>query len=263
MSRFEPERIMQIIGVLAPIVFVLAVGLWREQVSERKNESNSILLIGLIVFFLTLQGSVALREKLLSNLSLGSIWITAIVAVVVISLSFTLKYWRIGLVLLIGASLFSVANVNPIVRGIGIFGQSSAMTVIDAAGKLSQGRWASDNFSFDSVTTGAGMRLLSGNQGSGPNYDAYHLLDPNEEHIEIWNRGGSYVFFNWTTGPQINFINPGMDLVAIQIDPCNQILTKFDLGWVVSSTDLSSHTCLRYYQNIIFQGVRFNVYKKM
>ena len=262
LSKFQPERIMQILGVLAPILFVLVVGFWRERIADRRKETNSVLIIGAVVFVLTLQGTTSLRLKFFSNLSVWTVWVTAAVTAVAISVAFTHKYWRIGLTILVVASIFSVANVNPIVRGVGIFGNSAAMEALQSAESLSQGRWASDNYGFDSVPAGGGMRLLSGNQGNGPNLDAYHLLDPMEEHIQIWNRGGSYVFFNWTTGPEIGFVNPGFDIVGIQIDPCNPVLNNFDLSWVVSSNDLSSHACLRYYKNIVFQGVRFNVFHR-
>ena len=262
LSNFQPERIMQILGVLAPILFVLVVGYWRERIADRTKETNSVLIIGAVVFVLTLQGTTSLRLKFFTNLSVWTIWVTAAITAVAIATTFTHKYWRIGLTLLVVASIFSVANVNPIVRGVGIFGNSAAMEALQSAESLSQGRWASDNYGFDSVTAGGGMRLLSGNQGNGPNLNAYHLLDPMEQHSQIWNRGGSYVFFNWTTGPEIGFVNPGFDIVGIQIDPCNKVLNQFDLSWVVSSNDLSSHTCLRYYVNIIFQGTRFNVYQR-
>jgi hypothetical protein len=260
MSKFQPERIMQILGVLSPIVFVLSVAYWREQKREKGSDSNFTILIGLVSFVLTLQGTVSLRQKLLGDISVGSIWLTALVTTIAISLSFTQKFWRTGLAMVLAASLFSVANVNPIVRGHGIFGDSAAMEVLQSAQSLNQGRWASDNYIFDSVPTGGGMRLLSGSQGNGPNLAAYHLLDPNESFNQIWNRAGSYVFFNWTTGPEIGFVNPSFDVVGIQIDPCNAVLNQFDLAWVVSSNDLSSHTCLRYYGNIIFQGNKFNVF---
>jgi len=263
MSRFQPERIMQILGVLTPILFVLSVALWREQFTDRKIKNNSAIIIGVIVFVLTLQGSTSLRLKFFSNLSTWTIWVTAAIAAIAISAAFTQKYWRAGLTFILVASIFSVANVNPVVRGLGIFGKSASMEALQSAEALNQGRWASDNFVFDSVPTGGGMRLLSGNQGSGPNFDAYHLLDPDEAHIDIWNRGGSYVFFNWTTGPEVGFVNPAPDVVGIQIDPCNSILNQFDLAWVVSSTDLSHRTCLRYYQSIVFQGARYNVYQRL
>lgn len=262
LSRFQPERIMQILGVLAPILFVLVVGFWRERIADRTKETNSVLIIGAVVFVLTLQGSTSLRLKFFSNLSVWTVWVTAAITAVAISAAFTQKYWRIGLMLLVAASVFSVANVNPIVRGVGIFGKSGAMESLQAAESLNQGRWASDNFVFDSVPTGGGMRLLSGNQGNGPNLDAYRLLDPDEAHIDKWNRGGSYVFFNWTTGPEVGFVNPAPDVVGIQIDPCNTILNQFDLSWVVSSTDLSTHRCLRYYGNIVFQGATYNIYQR-
>ena len=262
MSKFQPERIMQILGVLAPIVFVLSVAYWREQKREKGSNTNFPILIGLMSFVLTLQGTVSLRQRLLGDISIQAIWLTALVTAAAISLSFTLKFWRMGLAIVLAATLFSGANVNPIVRGHGIFGNSGAMEALQSAQSLNQGRWASDNYTFDSVPAGGGMRLLSGSQGNGPNLAAYRLLDPNESFNQIWNRAGSYVFFNWQTGPEIGFVNPGVDIIAIQIDPCNKVLNQFDLSWVVSSNDLSSHTCLRYYVNIIFQGTRYNVYQR-
>ena len=263
LSKLQPERIMQILGVIAPILFVLAVVNWSRKPDEGKSKSNPALLFGLFTFILTIQGSVALRNKLLTNMTLGSLWLTALTAALAISFIFIKKFRRIGLALLLIGSMVSVINVNPVVRGFGIFGKSRAMTVLNSAHKVSDGRWASDNYGFDSVTTGAGLRLLSGNQGSGPNLEAYHVLDPEDKSISIWNRGGSYVFFNWTAGPEIGFINPSFDLVAIQIDPCNQVLNKFDLSWIVSSTNMSIHPCLRYYESLIFQGVKFNIYRRI
>ena len=153
--------------------------------------------------------------------------------------------------------------MNPVVHGIGIFGDSKAMATIDRAFAHNPGRWASDNFSFDSVPTGAGMRMLSGNQGLGPNLPAYELLDPSDTYIENWNRGGSYVFFNWSSQSNISFTNASQDVIAVVINPCNKVLREFDLGWVVSSTDMSSFKCLKYFDSIIVQGQQFNIFERL
>jgi len=260
-SRFPPIRIMQILGVLTPILFVIS---WFYLETQKLiNKRLLILCIAVIGFILTIQDGWAIKRIYLPSISIEVLWLVSIATASVVLLFLLSKYLKTKVAILLTLSILFVHQVNPVVQGIGIFGNTKAMTTIERANARNPGRWASDNFSFDSVPTGAGMRMLSGNQGLGPNLTAYSLLDPAGTYIDNWNRGGSYVFFNWSNQSNISFNNTSQDVIAIVINPCNQVLEKFDLRWVVSSSDMSSFKCLTYFDSIIVQGQQFNVFERL
>ena len=260
-SRFPPIRTMQILGVLVPILFVIA---WFNLETQKLRNSRPLIVsIAFLSFILTIQDGSSIKRVYLASVSVEVVWLVSIATTVVVLLFLFSKYEKTKITGLLFLSFLLVYEVNPVVHGIGIFGDSKAMSTIDRAFAHNPGRWASDNFSFDSVPTGAGMRMLSGNQGLGPNLPAYELLDPSDTYIENWNRGGSYVFFNWSSQSNISFTNTSQDVIAVVINPCNKVLREFDLGWVVSSTDLSSFKCLKYFDSIIVQGQQFNIFERL
>ena len=50
---------------------------------------------------------------------------------------------------------------------------------------------------------------------------AWSKLDPGGAHEEVWNRGGSYIYFSWTEDEQLTFANPSPDVILISGSPCD------------------------------------------
>ena len=261
LERIPPDRTLQIIGVMIPVLYVLAIAFAQRGAVEEGSRKAVVIVTFVTVVVLTLQDGSILRGSL-PWVGLGALWATAIVSGLLISLPLAGRFVRLSVTMLTLAVVLSGVNVNPVMRGLGFLGRSSSQRALAAAISEDDRRWASDSFVIDVAATAAGMRLLSGNQGTGPNLDAYSVLDPPSLDINKWNRAGSYVTFSWTSGPDIVFANPSFDVVQIQIDPCNPVLDKFDLAWVASSGDQPNHPCLSLVRTFPFQGMTIRLYHR-
>ena len=261
LDRIPPDRTLQIIGVVIPVLYVLAVAFAKGDAYADVSRKAVVAVTFATVVVLTLQDGSILRGSL-PWVGVGALWATAVVSGLLISLPLAGRFVRLSVTLLVLAVVLSGANVNPVMRGLGFLGKSKSQRALAAAISQDDRRWASDSFAIDVAATAAGMRLLSGNQGTGPNFAAYRVLDPPSLDINKWNRAGSYVTFSWTTGPDIVFANPSFDVVQIQIDPCNQVLDRFDLAWVASSGDQPGHSCLTLTQTFPFQGMTIRLYHR-
>lgn len=261
MERIPPERTLQIIGVIIPILYVLAVAFAYGGAVAEVSRKAVVVVAFVMVVVLTLQDGSILRG-LLPWVGIGALWVTAIVSGLLISLPLAGRFVKTSVAMLTLAAVSSGVNVNPVMHGLGFLGRSTSQQALAAAISQDDRRWASDSFVIDVAATAAGMRLLSGNQGTGPNLDAYSVLDPPSLDINKWNRAGSYVTFSWTTGPDIVFANPSFDVVQIQIDPCNPVLDKFDLAWVASSGDQPNHPCLSLVRMFPLQGMTIRLYHR-
>lgn len=261
LDRFPPDRTLQIIGVLIPVLYVMAVAFVRKSDVTDSAANGLALLVFLVVVVLTLQDGSIVRG-ILTWVSVGTLWTTAIVSAAVLSLPFIRRIHKPALVLLSAGAIFCGINVNPVMRGLGILGHSQSQRALAGAIRIDDRRWASDSMVIDPLAVAAGMRVLSGNQGSGPNRQAYHVLDPLELDADKWNRAGSYVTFAWTRGDGVVFTNPAVDVIQIQIDPCNPLLDTFDLAWVASSGDQPGHPCLRLQTMFPYQDMTIRLYRR-
>lgn len=261
LERIPPDRTLQIIGVVIPFLYVLAVAFARGGAVTDDSHRMVAMVTFATVVVLTLQDGSILRGSL-PWVGVGALWATAVVSGLLISLPLAGRFVRSSITVLTLAVVLSGVNVNPVMRGLGFLGKSASQRALASAIKQDDRRWASDSFVIDVAATAAGMRLLSGNQGTGPNLKAYSVLDPPSLDVKKWNRAGSYVTFSWTKGPDIVFANPSLDVVQIQIDPCNPVLDKFDLAWVASSGDQPDHPCLSLVRTFPFQGMTIRLYHR-
>lgn len=261
MDRFPPDRILQIVGVIVPLLYVLAVAFARSGGVDPRNQNVlSSTLFGM-VFVLVLQDGSSVRG-LLPWVSVPALWWTSIAAAVLVAWPFRRKFRRTSMIFLVASIMLSGMFVNPLMRGLGVLDKSESQTALKKAITLDDRRFAADSVVIDPVAVAAGMRTLSGNQGNGPNYAAYSLLDPPGLDVDKWNRAGSYVTFSWSKSNEIEFSNPSQDMVQIKIDPCNPVLDRFDLAWVASSGDQVGYPCLKLVTMFPFNGLTIRLYHR-
>lgn len=261
LDRIPPDRALQIIGVIVPVLYVLAVAVVRKGGVTTDQRTALAICTFVLVVVLTLQDGSMLRS-MLPWVGVPALWWTALAGGAVIAWPFLNRLFRLSAVMVVVAVVFSGVNVNPLMRGLGILGDSKSQAALARAIGTDDRRWASDSIILDPIAVAAGMRVLSGNQGSGPNREAYHVLDPLELDVNKWNRAGSYVTFSWTRGDEVVFANPSPDVVQIQIDPCNPLLDTFDLVWVASSGDQPGHPCLQLWALFPYQDMTIRLYER-
>jgi hypothetical protein len=105
-----------------------------------------------------------------------------------------------------------------------------------------------------------GVPSLSGLQRSGPNKEEWKKLDPDSSHINEWNRGGGFIYFQWATGLPMVFGNNGSDSAIVRADPCELKERIPNLQGIASTHPLSAE-CLELQRTLTWSGQQMFVYK--
>lgn len=164
-----------------------------------------------------------------------------------------------ALVPIILFSLFSSVAINPLYVGIGDIYQSPIAREIRASDVAQPGNWATDNIFSDSLLLANAVNHISGQQDTGPNLGTWSKVDPENNFVDYWNRGASYVTFGWAAeGSPVNILNPSPDIILVQVDPCGIEAKNLNLSWIISSTELDG-TCLQ----LDFEGMWMDSGKKI
>ena len=253
------QRALQIVGILAIIVYTIALQL-APDIHRNSMRKRVMWLSGFLVIFLSVQSGFAFKYGFLPSLSSEKIWLSAIIVGIALTVPFVVRNRLIALIPLLVFSIFTVYNVNPGQKGTGALTHSGTAKLIQEAAKFGPGRWASDNKFTDALILASGVPQLSGQQTTAPNFETWGLLDPTEAQINSWNRGSSYVEFNWTNDGVATITNPTPDQILISISPCALAMKKLNLGWVLTSQNLVQ-PCAHFYGKGMWQGTEVNLYR--
>jgi hypothetical protein len=134
-------------------------------------------------------------------------------------------------------------SVNPIQQNLGSVVESELSKTVKELNFSDAGSWASDSRSLDAVLLANVQETLSGQQLVGPNLDNWLIIDPTSAFSPIWNRGASFVTFNWIAGDELIVENPANDVILISGSPCNKSLYDLKLKWLLSNKPLADN-CL-------------------
>ena len=255
------SRMNQIVGLLVVVPFVI---IWSIYSKQKRNRIDLFLFLGglLLVAKLIYSAGVNLQQSFTPLLLSSQIWMTTIVCSLIFTAIFLLRPF-VTSILIVVAMLISVLWVNPITVGPGdLIKSESARTIAKIRLDDSNGRWSSDDLFTDALIAASGSPMLSGVQTWGPNLDAWHLLDPNDSYKEIWNRGASVLVTRWDTKlANPLFESPQEDLLIVTLNPCSNILNKFQLRYVMSSRPLDAQ-CLWFVKKIEWTGIERWIYRR-
>ena len=240
--RFIPgDRLIQIGGVvwLIPAILILTSEL--KELDQKRRRFVAVSL-ALLVFFFTLNAGISFRANV-PNLSVEAIWMagTAMSVGVLCLIMWPRRY--LGLVPLAAFAVWSTCSVNPLVSGFGDLTNSPAASTISASVRANTPmfRVGSDDIYVDALIAANGLPLLGGQQGWGPNRDAYSAIDPALVFEDQWNQGASYLRFSWdeSFGDDL-VVNSSGDQIVVSISPCNQGLKTLGMGWIISTRPLTA-----------------------
>jgi hypothetical protein len=235
-----PDRLAQVVGLVATIVFGLVLSAWAD--APRGDRRVVVAVVFGLTALVTVLGGRTLRDEALPQLPWGAIVFVSLV----VALAVALAIWRpdrpLALAALPVVALLVVVDANPLQHGLGdLRGSRAAKTVTDEGRSLGKSdRWASDDPSFDALLMANGQRSLTGQQWIGPQAPAWALLDPHDRSRWSWNRGASYIRFQWTPGKPTRIDTLGEDSIRVRIDPCAPGLKRLGLALVVSSGALDA-----------------------
>ena len=250
-------RVLQILAPLSLLVYVMGVSLVL-RVPARQSVRRIALVLFVPLLVLSVIDASGFRLGFLPGYSATWVWLMSALVVAALALPFVYRSSYALIPLFVLAILF-VYKVNPIMAGAGDLGESPAMeTVIGAIGE-DNGRWATDTMRSDALVIAAGARMLSGQQGTGPNREAWKILDPAEAYSSVWNRGASYLLFAWNDSDIPALSNPAPDVIQVTVSPCSPVMQALELRWVLTAATLSQD-CLERRGELLWQGVPMNLY---
>ena len=259
LTLVPPDRLAQVLGLVATIVFALVLSAWAD--APRRDRRMVVAVAFGLTALATALGGRTLREEALPRLSWAAIFVVA----VLLALAVAVAIWRperpLALAALPLVALLAVVAANPLQQGLGdLRGSRAAAAVVETGRSLGVGkRWATDDFTFDALLMATGQPSLTGQQWIGPREPAWALLDPLGRSRSSWNRGASYVRFEWKPGKPTRIDLLGEDAIRVRIDPCAPELERLGLALVVSIEALDA-PCLVPKGRIMWRGADHRVY---
>jgi hypothetical protein len=251
-------RAAQIAGVLAVLCayLVLATQPNREQRSSRAFGAA----VSLCVLVVIAPKTEWMRLNFYAGKSEEAVWISLGLAAFI---SYVVCVYRRRLIagtLLAAYLVGGTILVNPLTVGVHPFDSSEAVnTIQELARQDSTKRWATTGFYEDALMISTGVPQLSGQQPLGPNKDVWRTLDPSGQFEENWNRGQSYINFQWDSRDLLQVWNPSPDVIQVVANPCRPELTQLRLGWVVAINPIT-FDCLGAPTRTVWMGNPLYIY---
>lgn len=255
------NRASQIAGVMVIPLLFLVIG---QRLGEAERfKLGEALVVSFSVAAFTAGGINALKAAILAEADNSVVVWSVIFSVIVTFFLLAVKQFDLRIAGLMVFLASSAILVNPLTRGLGAYEKSEAKSTIQRLAKeRPYDRWATTGFFEDALMISTGVAQLSGQQPLGPNMDAWRLIDPEDEFINSWNRGQSYVNFAWDSRPNWAIWNPSNDVIQVVISPCSEKLDLVDLGWVVSIQPIV-FSCLRERAKVLWMGKDLFIYERI
>jgi hypothetical protein len=248
----SPERALTVTTTLAPLFFGILLAWSNDEVNFAKKQKLKLdrgqIPVGVILattlsFYITYSAGMAIRSSVAPFPLLISFLIALLVSVAIGMIIARKKFLNFGIWVFACISFFVGVPVNPVVHGFSNIYSDHLSRVL--ASTDSQKTWASNSMFIDAMLTLNGKNQISGQQLNGPSTEKWRILDPTEKFKDVWNSGASYVqvSFDQSRNPPI-VTRIGGDQILISLNPCSEYAKKLDLGFVISTGQLSN-SCLR------------------
>lgn len=155
-------------------------------------------------------------------------------------------------------------DAEPIQIGLGDLRSSPAAVTMLANAKAARADgsvWASDFRPMDALFMATGTPALTGRQLAGPHADQWSRLDPTGAHRDNWNRGDTFIQFEWESGSSsdLTWSNPEVDQLIVRGSPCAFARAIPTLRHIVSQHSLDS-SCLKPAGSLQWSGQTLTVY---
>jgi hypothetical protein len=258
LNYVQPARAAQVCGILASILVCLLLARLPHKVGWKLP-----VVAAACCALVTGYAASSLQQSYLPLMTRSSIAAAALAVglCVLFATKYASKIWP--LVLTTALATLPVIGANPLIFGLGDLRDSETATYLRSEGKqaaASDGVWASDFGTFDTVMLANGVPSLSGLQRSGPDAEQWRKLDPDARHANEWNRGGGFIHFEWMTGGPLMFETPAPDTTIVRADPCD-LKTHWPNLQAISSTRSLEAACLLPERTLSWSGKEFFVYK--
>lgn len=245
------------VGFVAVIAFCLYMSQWR-----RPPSMAAPVAAGMLTAYVSAWAGSSLQLEVMPLLTTKTIWLSALLSGLVV---FALVAWPRRLAPMAVAGLTAALmtyNAAPILVGLADLRDSPTARFFLTTGQSSRAQgalWASNSMYVDALMLATGTPALSARQQIGPNRAEWERLDPGGAHEQVWNRGGTYITFDWAATPGIQWSNPTPDVIVMRASPCTVASRIPELRYVVSDRPLTD-PCLTEQRTIMWSGMQQRVY---
>ena len=94
------------------------------------------------------------------------------------------------------------------------------------------------------------------------NNEFWTKIDGDKTYYQAWNRGSSFVTFNWNNEKSVVIDNPVNDVIRINVDPCSNIINRLDIAYILSSKEIDRN-CLRLSFSISTEFSTYYIYRRL
>ncbi|WP_149202579.1 DUF7657 domain-containing protein [Actinotalea subterranea] len=240
LSMVPANRSTDVLGYLAVLLLCLVL-----PGAPRAGLRRSALVAGSIALLAAYAGSMMWAHTI-PDMSTTTIWVSSLLLGAVVLVVTRRPDWWVGYAAAVALGALLIWNVNPVLFGLAdLRGSATAQAMLaDGAEARADGEvWATDDLYVDALLTATGVPSLSSRQLAGPVEDAWRELDPTGANELAWNRGGSFITFEWTDAEELVFTNPAPDVIRVSGSPCEVAERLPALTTVVSGRELTD-TCL-------------------
>jgi hypothetical protein len=262
LNRVPAKRLAAVVGIPITLLFAVVLDHAARQASRFPVRRTALLAAAAVLLGSAWAGSL-LRNSVLPELTPTRIWVASAVtaAVVATAVAFPRRVWSLGP--MVGCAMIVGYLVNPLMAGMGELRSGAAATVIDSQrDEVASGRWTSDTLAMSAILMANGMAAVSGQQWVGPDADNWHILDPGGEAEEEWNRGAAYIVVIPVPGlPRPLIAAPHLDIIEVQVDPCDPSLDELEVVRMVSIRSVVSD-CLVELERFSLSGEQHHVYRR-
>lgn len=233
-SRSIPYlAIMNIVGC----VYFLTASKYVDQ-SQKLDILRIVSIICVFLFVLAI--GIYLRENYPQYIynPLKIFVISSANAVLAGALAFRKEKIAMGMLLLL--SFISSAQVNPIYRGLSPLQNSEVIYELPA--RKNDVIFASYSSWLTNYLAANGFRVLNGTYYF-PNVDFWRSFDPNGDYMHFYNRYAHIFLTPTNDSDQITISLMQLDVVQIEISPCNKKLEEIGVNHFLSNFPLENVSC--------------------
>ena len=270
LNRVPSTRAVQVVGIPATILMCLVISALSKQQKHHKVKSTTTtdhrfrpFAIAAAVLVVTGFG-VGNLKTWWPTLPAWQIWLStvAMAGFVWSFVRFPRRWQPVALAALAG--LISFGLTNPIMFGLGPVRTSHAAHLartMRAHLKSDDTLAVTDSLMADALFLANGVPMLSGHQTTGPVQQEWKIIDPTGKYENSWNRGASYLTFDFsqeTTGlPEV--VNPGEDIIQVKTNACWLADSSFKVSRIVSTQILNS-PCVTKTGTFVWYGLKMRIY---
>ena len=262
LDKVPQSRLLIGMGLLNIMFIVLFIKHFEEYKKRPFNISTSIIYSLLVlVLYLLIDFHVAIQFP--GFIGFKSAVLLAIPIPIIILLMLR-KHFLAAAIIFTLFSFFSIYHINPLYRGTSVLTETPISLAIREIGQSSDKKWISEDIVIENFAAMNGQPSITGTY-LYPQLSIWRSLNMQDKE-DIYNRY-AHVNFTFDRSPDKTIkpviTLPGADQFNVRIEPCDEFLTKNNIGFLITSAEFAPNValCAELIQKVAYPTVTFNIYR--